>query len=125
VGNKILVIDDDTDFQDLIGEVLAEYGFESVAALNAAEGLEALAADPDVGLLILDVMMPGMDGYEVCRKIKESEATALPIIFLSAKTQPEDIQRAYDAGGDDYIVKPFDNDRLIETISRTLADRPL
>ncbi|RJQ53013.1 MAG: DNA-binding response regulator [Actinobacteria bacterium] len=125
MGNKILVIDDDTDFQDLIGEVLAEYGFESVAALNAAEGLEALAADPDVGLLILDVMMPGMDGYEVCRKIKESEATALPIIFLSAKTQPEDIQRAYDAGGDDYIVKPFDNDRLIETISRTLADRPL
>ncbi len=119
---KILVVDDDPDFQELLREILFEHGFETISALDGVTGIEMLAADPAIQLLVLDVMMPGMDGYEVCRKIKESKSTSLPVIFLSAKTQPEDVQRAYDCGGDDYIVKPFDNDKLVETIDRLLRE---
>lgn len=120
--NHVLVVDDDPEFQELISEVLVKNGYQPISALGGIEGIEILAENPDVDVLILDIMMPDMDGYEVCRKIKESDATALPIVFLSAKAQPEDIQRAFDCGGDDYIVKPFELQQLVDVLGRVLND---
>lgn len=117
---RVLVVDDDPDFQEVIAEVLINNGFEPVPAFCGIEAIEMLGADPDIDVMMLDVMMPDMDGYEVCRKIKQSGSTALPIIFVSAKAQEPDIQRAREVGGDDYIVKPFDMDRLIGALSRVL-----
>jgi len=123
-GHRILVVDDDPDFQELIADILIRNGYEPIPALGGIEGIDILAADPGISLLILDVMMPDLDGYEVCKKIKESDSTALPIIFLTAKAQPEDVRRAYAVGGDDYIVKPFEITQLIEAIEKALDDRP-
>lgn len=120
-AKRVLVVDDDPEFQEMISEVLSGSGFESVPALSGVDGMSILAQNPDIDALILDVMMPGMDGYEVCRKLKESEATSLPIVFLSAKTQPEDIELAYKVGGDDYITKPFDNSHLIDVLDRVIS----
>lgn len=122
-NRRILVVDDDPDFQELIGDILTKSGYQPIPALGGVEGIDILAANPDIDVLVLDIMMPDMDGYEVCKKIKESESTRLPIIFLSAKALPEDIQRAYAVGGDSYIVKPFEITELIEAIESVLDDR--
>lgn len=119
---RVLVVDDDPEFQEVIGDVLRENGFEPIAAYGGVEGIEALSADPDIDAMLLDVMMPGLDGYEVCKKIKQSSSTSLPIIFVSAKAQTEDVQRGLAAGGDDYIAKPFDMRRLVEALRRLLEE---
>lgn len=118
--HKILVVDDDNALREMVGIVLESEGFE-VAFHDAGSGaLDAFQkAAPD--LVLLDVMLPGKDGIEVCREIRAVAGT--PIIMLTAKTESEDVVRGLEAGADDYVVKPFDPGVLTARIRARL--RPL
>lgn len=118
MSQKILVVDDDPDIIFITRTFLAKEGYEVVDADDGMEGLQAILEEaPDV--VVLDVMMPGIDGFEVCERIKQGERGAsLPIIMLSAKTSEGDIERGFACGADEYITKPFDPTQLLEAISR-------
>jgi two-component system response regulator MtrA len=118
--HKILVVDDDNALREMVGIVLESEGFE-VSFHDAGSGaLEAFKSQaPD--LVLLDVMLPGKDGIEVCTEIREVSGT--PIIMLTAKTESEDVVRGLEAGADDYVVKPFDPTVLLARIRARL--RPL
>ena len=117
---KVLVADDDKNVVDIIRDSLNPDLFEVVEALNGKEALGMVFAEsPDI--LILDIMMPGMDGYEVCEELRKQNTTKdLPIIILSAKTRLEDKLRAMDIGISDYIAKPFDIRELEARIQMAL-----
>lgn len=118
---KILVVDDEDTTLDLISFLLQHNGYEVITATRAEEGLrKAYRNQPD--LVLLDIMMPDMDGWEVCRRLRE--LSDVPIIFLTARTEPEDIVRGLKMGADDYIVKPYDNDVLIARIEAMLRRVP-
>ena len=120
MAHKILVVDDDNALREMVGIVLESEGFE-VCFHDAGSGaLDAFKAqEPD--LVLLDVMLPGKDGIEVCSEIRASAGT--PIIMLTAKTESEDVVRGLEAGADDYVVKPFDPTVLLARIRARL--RPL
>lgn len=100
---KILIVDDEKDIVSFIKDSLEDEGYTVFAAYNSAEALHALQKNPD--LIVLDVMMPGMDGFELCEKIRAS--ISCPILFVSARKTEQDRIRGLMAGGDDYIEKPF------------------
>jgi DNA-binding response OmpR family regulator len=114
---KILVVDDDENTLWLIGTLLQHHGFEVVKSGSATEALELIRTQP-LDLVLLDVMMPDMDGWEVCRRIRET--TAVPIIFITAKSSVKDVVKGLEIGGDDYVVKPFDNHELLARIRTQL-----
>ena len=108
---KIMLIDDDKSLHVLMRRILEGSGYRFCGAQDGASGLEMLVQEkPD--LLILDVMMPGMNGFEVCRRMREG-GRRIPVIFLSAKGDIVDKSIGFDAGGDDYVVKPFSSDELL------------
>ncbi|MDR4901257.1 response regulator transcription factor [Bacillus mycoides] len=113
--NSILIVDDDRDIIRFVNENLKQEGFSVFSADNGEEALELLNNN-DVQLAILDVMMPQMDGIELCRRIREKYS--LPIMFLSAKSSDVDKVVGFSTGADDYIVKPFST---IEFIARVKA----
>jgi CheY-like chemotaxis protein len=117
---KILVADDERDIRELIGFTLRFAGFEVVLVANGIEAIEqAPLEQPD--LILLDVRMPRVTGYDVCRLLKEDPATsAIPIVFLSAKGQEGEIQEGLDSGAVEYIVKPFTPDDLTEQVREVL-----
>jgi len=116
---RILVVDDVPENVRLLEAVLEAHGYETVAAMDGRAALEvARAADPD--LVLLDVMMPELDGYAVCRRLREREETAvLPVIMLTASEGPEKT-KAIEAGADDFIAKPFNRDELLTRIRSLL-----
>ncbi|MEO3718928.1 response regulator transcription factor [Pediococcus acidilactici] len=102
---KILVVDDDKEIVELLDIYIKNEGYEPVAAYNGKEALTKLHTDPDIKLMILDIMMPEMDGMQVVREVrKDSE---LPILMLSAKTDDMDKIKGLLTGADDYVTKPF------------------
>ena len=101
---SILVVDDEKEIADLVEIYLVSDGYKVFKAYDALEGLNILAAE-DVQLVILDIMMPGMSGLEMCRKIRETNN--IPIIFLSAKSTDLDKIMGLGTGADDYVTKPF------------------
>jgi signal transduction histidine kinase len=105
----ILAVDDDPVNLVVLRAVFADEPYEIVTASGGAEALEALAKDHSkVGLVILDVMMPGMSGYETCRKIREQHALSdLPILLTTVRSEPEDVIHGFEAGANDYVTKPF------------------
>ncbi len=108
---KVMLIDDDKSLHVLMRRLLEGAGYEFCGASSGLSGLEMLAAEkPD--LLLLDVMMPGMNGFDVCRRMRE-EGRRIPVIFLSAKGDIVDKSIGFNAGGDDYVVKPFSSDELL------------
>lgn len=113
---RILVIDDDSDTREMHRKVLVQEGFEVIVGRDALSGLRATyQSHPDA--IILDVMMPDMDGFEACRRIREM--TDVPILLVTGKaTASDDIVRGFSVGADDYLVKPFSPSELI---SRLLA----
>jgi two-component system, OmpR family, KDP operon response regulator KdpE len=115
--NKILVIDDDENTLWLIGTLLQHNEFEVLKTTSATEGLE-MTRDQKPDLVLLDVMMPDMDGWEVCRRLRET--SAVPIIFITAKSSVKDVVKGLEIGGDDYVVKPFDNHELLARIRTQL-----
>jgi DNA-binding response OmpR family regulator len=100
----ILVVDDDKEIANLISIYLQNEGFRILQAHSGHEAL-TLLEDNQVSLIILDIMMPGIDGMEVCRKVRES--SAIPILMCSAKTQDMDKVLGLMTGADDYMIKPF------------------
>ena len=104
---SVLVVDDAPLNLQVATEVLRRE-YQALAAIDGPKALALLERRPDVGLILMDVMMPVMDGYEVCRRVKENPLTAhIPVIFLTALSSAEDEQRAFEAGGVDFITKPF------------------
>lgn len=115
---KILLVDDESGIKKTVSSLLHEAGYGFVYADNGFDALRIVESErPD--LIIMDVMMPKMDGFTACRKIRELGITA-PIIFLSAKGDIVDKGIGFDAGGDDYIVKPFDPRELLMHIEAQL-----
>ncbi len=119
---RILVVDDEIYIVHILEFTLTMEGYDVVTAADGDEALRKVEQDrPD--LLVLDIMMPRMDGYEVCRRLREQEETSdLPVILLSAKGRPIDRETGMEVGANDYIVKPFSPRRLLEKI-RDLLDR--
>ena len=121
MSEKILVIDDEEITVNLIGLLLERKGFEIIKANGAEEGLrKAYRHQPD--LVLLDIMMPDMDGWEVCKRLRDM--SDVPIIFLTARGDIRDIVRGLELGADDYVPKPFDNDELIARIRAHLRRAP-
>jgi CheY-like chemotaxis protein len=117
---KILIVDDDLESVKLIGLMLERRGYTISAAQSGAQALEKVQSD-DPDLVILDVMMPDMDGYEVCRRIRSNPATAgLPIIMFTAKTQVDDKVAGFQAGADDYLTKPVHPQELASRVEAVL-----
>ena len=118
---KILVVDDEPTIVRLMEFILARQGHEMLVAVNGEEALEKIRAHaPD--LVLLDIMMPRIDGYEVARTVRADPATAaLPIIMLSAKAQEEDIRKGVEIGVDEYITKPFSPEHLVHVVAGYLS----
>ncbi len=117
----ILIADDDPDIRDLVAFKLEQAGFDVIAVEDGISALSATQADPP-DLVVLDVMMPGMSGIDVCRELRASEATAtLPIILLTARAQEGDVEVGFGAGADDYVVKPFSPRELVSRVEAVLA----
>jgi DNA-binding response OmpR family regulator len=120
---RILVAEDEKDIRELIGFTLRFAGFDVLLASNGVEAIR-LAESEQPDLVILDVRMPSMTGYEVCRRLKESPRTELiPIVFLSAKGQEGEIQQGLESGAEKYILKPFAPDELADQV-RTILGQP-
>jgi DNA-binding response OmpR family regulator len=118
---RVLVVDDDPDVRQLVEMKLRLDGIETLTATNGQEALDVLAAN-DVDLVVLDLMMPVMDGIEACRRIREAEDMAdLPVIMLTAKAQASDIQAGFSTGATDYVVKPFSPRELLSRVRGSLA----
>lgn len=117
---KVLVIDDDETLLKLVGTALEQAGFQVVTAKDGRAGLRAtFDARPD--LIILDIMLPGMDGLETCRRLRESTDT--PIIMLTALSTEKDVAKGLGIGADDYVTKPFGMTELIARINACLRHR--
>jgi DNA-binding response OmpR family regulator len=118
---KILVIDDEMQSVKLIGMLLQRRGYEIVAATLGSQGLEKARAErPD--LIVLDIMMPDMDGFEVCRRLRADPTTAaIPVIMFTAKTLVDDKVTGFQAGADDYLTKPVHPDELATRVEALLA----
>jgi len=120
MAKKILVVDDDLESVKLVGLMLQRRGYEIVAAQSGAQGLEKAQLE-NPALVILDIMMPDMDGYEVCRRLRANPATAtLPIIMFTAKTLVGDKVAGFQAGADDYLTKPVHPAELASRVEAVL-----
>ena len=119
--SKILIAEDERDIRDLITFTLGFAGFEVVSAANGEEAVN-LARQEIPDLILMDVRMPRMTGYEACALIKkDAKLKDIPVIFLSAKGQDSEIQTGLQAGATDYLLKPFAPDQLTERIQAVLA----
>ncbi|MDP8265281.1 MAG: response regulator [Candidatus Aceula lacicola] len=120
MAQTILIIDDDRGMVKLLESGLADVGYYVLSA-NTGEGGLQIAENKDVDLVLLDVILPGMKGREVCMKLKENEKTKLiPVIFLTAKDSEDDIKAEMEAGGVAHITKPIDLNGLIPKIMEIL-----
>ena len=115
-AKRILYADDDPGIREALRLLLGCEGYETIEAANGEEVLSKL--DESVDLVILDVMMPGKDGYITCVEIRKR--SAVPVLFLTAKSQDSDMTLGFSAGGDDYLVKPFSYNELINRVKAML-----
>jgi two-component system alkaline phosphatase synthesis response regulator PhoP len=121
---SILVVEDDTDIQQLVSYNLIKSGFNVTCADTGEEALQLLDRE-QVDAIVLDLMLPGKDGNEVCRAVRNLEATkAVPIIMLTAKSEEDDIVTGLECGADDYVTKPFSPRVLIARIEAALRRTP-
>jgi DNA-binding response OmpR family regulator len=113
----VLVVDDDMRLQRLMHRIMELEGYRVLTAGDGEAALKAFGDEPP-DLVLLDIMMPGMDGYTVCRRIRESFQT--PIIMVTAKGQGEEIVQGLEAGADDYVAKPFSSRELVARVKAVL-----
>ena len=118
----VLIVDDERDNVDVLEQELADAGYRTLSAPSGEAAIEtARAAQPD--LILLDVMMGGIDGYETCRRLKAGAASAVPVIFLTALSDSFQKVRGFGAGAVDYVTKPFDLEELLARIKTHIALR--
>jgi DNA-binding response OmpR family regulator len=118
---KILIAEDERDIRDLVAFTLRFAGYEVFAATNGEEAVE-LAPKVNPDLILMDVRMPRMTGYEACKILKANpDLKDIPIVFLSAKGQENEIQQGIDAGAEDYLLKPFAPDQLTMRVKAILV----
>lgn len=119
---KILIIDDQYSIRELLETLLDVEGYEVIKAESAKDARFILTRE-SIDLIILDIMMPDFDGYAFCKELKQSIGTKhIPVLILTAKHQKSDLQPAVDAGADEYMTKPFDEDYLIKRV-KVLTER--
>jgi DNA-binding response OmpR family regulator len=119
---KVLVIDDDPTVQRLAEYVLKKSGYEVLTAANGIEGLRKVKTEKPQ-LVILDVMLPGMDGFEVCDRLRKDPETAhIPVLMMSAKAQTSDDDTARNVGADEYLVKPASPSEMLRRVARLLGE---
>ena len=116
---KILVVDDERAVRESLRRALELEGYEIELAADGSEALYRLEGDAEPDAMILDVLMPGVDGLEVCRRLR-SNGSRLPVLMLTARTQVEDRVEGLDAGADDYVTKPFALDELLARVRALL-----
>ncbi len=117
----ILVVEDDVEMNELQRELLAIHGMEAVPAYNGIEALE-LSLTCQADAVLLDIMLPEMDGFETCEHLRQGKNHNIPIIILTAMDSDECRQRGFSAGADAYFVKPFDPDEVINTLRSLIEE---
>lgn len=124
-GMKVLMIDDTPSNLDILGHILKQVGLNVSVALNGTIALKIINEDkPD--LVLLDIMMPDISGYDVCRKLKKNDDTKdIPVIFITAMAQTEDLIEGFEVGGADYVVKPFEEREVLARIGSQLSLRKI
>lgn len=121
MAHRILVVDDEPALLRLMDFVLARHGYTLLSATNGEEAL-ALAREHRPDLIVLDIMMPRVDGYQVAEVLRaDAELASIPIIMLTAKAQEEDIERGLAVGVDRYVTKPFSPDDFVEIVAAHLG----
>lgn len=115
---KILVVDDEDRMRKLVHDFLANKGYSVIEAQNGEEAVDIFLQQKDIALIVLDIMMPKMDGWEVCRVIREY--SKVPIIMLTAKSEEKDELRGFELGIDEYITKPFSPKILVARVEAIL-----
>ena len=119
----VMMVDDDAGNRALVSRVLDLCGYESVEASSGVEALRKLA-DRSVDVILLDIMMPDMDGYEFCNQLKQSNnLNHIPIIMLTALMDEESKQKSFDVGADDFVSKPFKMDDLVARIEKVVKGK--
>lgn len=117
-GERLLLVDDEDNLRSMLEAALRHNGFEVHVAANGRDAItQAVDVEPD--LIVLDVMLPDLDGFEVCRRMR-ADGSRTPVVFLTAKDATEDKVRGLTLGGDDYLVKPFSLDELVARINAVL-----
>lgn len=118
-NKTILIVDDTPENIDVLNGLLSD--FKRKIAIDGERALKIAFSDTPPDLILLDIMMPGMDGYEVCKRLRENDATKdIPVIFLTAKSTREDIIKGFESGGQDYVTKPFDHHELLQRVKTHL-----
>lgn len=115
---KVLIVDDDARNIFALTAVLKSKGYACIPAGGAAEALKIISHHPDVGVVLLDMMMPEMDGYETISVIRAGERKQLPIISITAQAMVGDREKCLDAGADEYLSKPVDVDKLLNLLTQ-------
>ena len=116
---RILAVDDEPDLRSLLRILLTNKGYEVLEAASGQEAVELVRSEPRIDLVIMDIMMPGLNGIEACAEIRKF--STVPMLFLTAKSQLSDKTAAYASGGDDYLPKPFSQNELmlkVESLTR-------
>jgi DNA-binding response OmpR family regulator len=123
-GKKILIVDDHQEMRELLQEIFQLKGYQSVLASNGQEALAQVYHEkPD--LILLDVMLPLVDGYAICRTLKNApETKGIPVILVTAKGDEADIERGFESRADGYVVKPFEPNELMEFAESFLHPAP-
>lgn len=117
---QILIVDDAAENIDILGDALSDY--KRMVAINGEKALELAMGNNPPDLILLDIVMPGMDGYEVCKRLKTNEKTReIPVIFLTAKTDTESVVKGFETGAIDYVTKPFNTSELLARVTTQLA----
>ena len=124
-GMKVLMVDDTPSNLDILGHILKHVGLNVSVAPNGTIALKIINEDkPD--LVLLDIMMPDISGYDVCRKLKKNDDTKdIPVIFITAMAQTEDLIEGFEVGGADYVVKPFEEREVLARIGSQLSLRKI
>jgi CheY-like chemotaxis protein len=123
-GRKVLIVDDDVRNIFALTSALESYKMEVLRAENGREGIDRLTQNPDIDVVLMDIMMPEMDGYETMRAIRKIDRfKQLPIIALTAKAMKADREKCIEAGASDYIAKPLDMDQLLSMLRVRLYGR--
>lgn len=115
---RILVVDDEPDIRRICRILLENSGYTVLEAATGLEAVETIRRCPEIDLILMDIMMPDLDGYDACSRLRA--CSTAPVLFLTAKTQENDKRRAYDAGGDDYLAKPFSHAELMMKVESLL-----